>query len=398
MKHFIICLLILPILNSGYSQTILYKQESSVLLPPFKDQEISFFHQFPSDNSHVRSRLNSYGLFRLDSMITYTSSGQIHSMYQWIYSDDIVPSERILFNYIDGDIRTPTGKRSKIYSANKLLSTEYYMEWLPDQQKWDTLTKEVYYYDNTGALTKIQSHLAPDWYLYLQRVFTYAPAGLPESEIIYRKPDNGPAFKIDYIYQNGLLSKENTYEWSAGNWFHIHQVLYTYNEYENPVEQLFLHRELSSGNELVAYKKALLKYDHSVTKDMLIMDIGFPFNHKLTEITNMEYQRLTGQWILTNITIPYYSEINNPVTDLRVTNQHLLFDIYPNPFNNTITIATGSYSSVLLEVFNPLGTRIISSYIDDHQTLSTDQLPIGTYIGVLHTSKGKIFKRLIKNN
>ncbi len=398
MKHSIICLLVLLILNSGYSQTLLHKPESPFLLSPAEDQGISFFYQLPSDNPHIRSRLKSYNLFRLDSMITYTPSDQILSLYQWIYSDDIIPSKRILFNYKDGHTRTPAGKRGKIYDHDQMLSTQYYMEWLPEQQKWDTLTKEVYYYNNTGALTKIQSHLAPDWYLYLQREFTYNPAGIPESEIIYRKPDNEPAFRIEYIYQNNLLTGENTYEWSSDGWMHIHQILYTYDDYENPVEQLFFHREQYAGDELIPYRKTFLKYDLTVTKDMLIMDIGFPFNHKLTKMTNMEYQRSTGQWILTDTTIPYYSEVNNPVTDLQTTSQYRSFDIYPNPFNNTITIATGSYSPVLLEVFNQSGTRIISSLIDNLQTFPTEDLSAGSYICIVHTKDGRLFKRLIKNN
>ncbi len=400
MKHSIICLLTLLIAEFSHSQTLLYNKEGNLAYPPHEQGILSSFYQsFTSSLNKINSnRLNSNYLLRLDSIITYTPSGQIHSLYQWIYSDDIIPSERILFNYKDGQTRTPAGKRSKIYDHDKILNTEYYMEWLPDQQKWDTLTKEVYYYNNTGELMKVQSHLAPDWYFYLQREFTYNSSGAPASETIYKKPDSEPAFRIEYTYQNSLLNKENTYEWSSNGWIHIHQILYTYDDYENPVEQLFSHREQYASNELIPYKKTLLKYDLSVIKDLLITDINFPFSHKLTAMTDLEYQKSTDQWILTRTSIPYYSEVNNPVTDLQTISQNLSFDMYPNPFDNNITIVMNGYTPTLLEVFNSLGTKIISTFTYNQQIFPTEQLPAGSYICVLHTENGKFFKRLIKRN
>lgn len=398
MKLLIICILTFLTAELSHSQTLFCKTDNNVLIPQPRDQEGFFNHHRRSVKSHTKSRLNSYNLLRLDSIITYTPSGQIHSLYQWIYSEDIIPSERIFFNYKDDKTPIPASKRIKLYDQDNLLSTEYYVEWLLDQQEWDTLTKEDYYYDNTGTLVKVQSYLAPDWYLYLQRIYTYSSSGVPESETIYREPDSEPAFKIEYSHQNDLLYRENTYEWSSGDWLPIHQILYTNDEYGNPVEQLFSHRELSSGNELVPYKKSLLTYDLSVAKETLIMDTGFPFRHKLAEITDLEYQKSTNEWILTKTSMPYYSEVNNPVTDLQVISQNLFFDIYPNPFNNAITIATDSNSPSLLEVFCPLGTKVISNLIYNQQIISTEQLSAGVYICVLHTDNGFFFKRLIKND
>jgi len=399
MKQLITCLLISLIIVSGQSQTFeRYLKDVSDPCSLWKERFHSSHHN-SKDKANAKKRLSGNYLLRLDSIITYNSSDQILSLYQWIYSDDIISSERILFNYADEHTLTPAGKRSRIYDSDKLLTTEYYIEWLSDRQKWDTLTREVYYYDSTGLLLKIESSLAPDWYLYLQREFVYNTDGLLVSEVIYsNQSDWEQTFRIEYTYQNSLQHKEDTYEWSSDGWMHIHQILYTYDDYENPVEQLFFHREQYAGDELIPYRKTFLKYDLTVTKDMLIMDIGFPFNHKLTEMTNMKYQKSANQWVLTSTSIPYYSEVNNPVTTLLTTNQNPFFDIYPNPFDNTITIATNSYTPILLEVFNPLGTRIISSYIDNYQTLPTKQLPAGSYICVLYTTNGKFFKRLIKNN
>ena len=73
----------------------------------------------------------------------------------------------------------------------------------------------------------------------------------------------------------------------------------------------------------------------------------------------------------------------------------LPFVLYPNPAQNTLTLANYGYNgSEQLMVYNTLGATVFSKQLlGQSESFSVTGLPNGTYIGVIVSSDGKPLQR-----
>jgi hypothetical protein len=95
---------------------------------------------------------------------------------------------------------------------------------------------------------------------------------------------------------------------------------------------------------------------------------------------------------INSILIDIHSFINPNVTSLSETKNEE-FEIYPNPFNEYITINTNK--KVLVSIYNMEGTLILSNQVNSTKKLNLSSLNNGVYI--LRLDNG-ISKKIIKTN
>lgn len=74
------------------------------------------------------------------------------------------------------------------------------------------------------------------------------------------------------------------------------------------------------------------------------------------------------------------------------------FKLYPNPCTNTLYTENTSNSGMYLEIRNVSGTLFLSDdLIGKNQSIDISSLPKGVYFIIITTSKGKLFRKIIKS-
>ncbi len=96
--------------------------------------------------------------------------------------------------------------------------------------------------------------------------------------------------------------------------------------------------------------------------------------------------------VVTNTTINEYVEKENSI--INIYNSDI--SIYPNPSAGIFKFEMSKGEIQKVEIFNSVGTKIISNQIDTNKEVNLSQYPEGIYLAKIYTSKGVYYTKLIR--
>lgn len=294
------------------------------------------------------------------------------------------------------------------------------------EMEWFNQYKTEYSYQGTGGISAIMSMWDTEtsqWLMFwkfdilfndngrVEEILLYINEEMPVNWLDYEKyeylyNDDGNAiqefwyiwdedtndwfndYKVDYLYEdNGNLINEIWYfrNGITLTWENESKDEYAFDDYGNISETIYSWWE-SNINDWLVDEKSVYTYNNSFTyndlllpnsflSDALIYE-GLLYNHML--LTEEVFEAWDDAWDNDSRTTYYYSEYNPSSVD---ENGDSHFVVYPNPATGFFSIDLNSGSeTVLVEVFDACGRRVLLEEIVENQPISVSHLDKGVYV------------------
>jgi len=351
-------------------------------------------------HNYAQSRLAENQIYRLDSIAIFNKEENMFFVYKLQYYNQTTISDILAHGYDeDRDLLFLSNITIK-YNPNGTIQHEYELDWLFEEEKWDTLRKTVYHYNAKNLLIKTERFEAPDWELYSKTEFSYDSFDRLTGESTYQSHENWfNTTKTDYIYQEGRIVEERLYDWYRDQWNYVHKTSFSYDTYGNSIEDVFSNTVLSSDDELSPYRKYVNTYDLSIEKTNIIFPESFKmenqYNNMFVSSVQYDYDENSEEWIEAGTLNFFYSPLKT--TGIR-SGSNRVFNIHPNPCTDVIRLNLDNNTNAVFELYDQLGVKVLSQNVKGNETLSIQSLSAGLYNGILISGNEKSFTRLVKTN
>lgn len=245
-------------------------------------------------------------------------------------------------------------KTANIYNESNILTGTILSEWDTITASWKMISQQEVSYDTNRNIVQYQKlhedTLTHQWYVDSKIVYTYDENNKETSKESYELNDTGVLVVVDKttteydVYGNTILV--STYETERGELIKLFEQQYIFD---------------STGNKLTE-ESAIMYFD------------GIPYIQKTnyyysTHSTDTGFESITGGYV-----------------------------IYPNPFNNQLTIdLNDNFTQVSFELFNAQGQKVLSTGLLHSMTIDIEGLPNGVYFYKIlvdnQLRKGKLLKQ-----
>jgi hypothetical protein len=304
----------------------------------------------------------------------YDDQQRVHLIYNRQY--DTVSQQWVRYNY-------------ELYRYNQihLDSIQEFFSWNNSANEWIDSLRISYSYDDKQNL-KTQLHE-----LWLGSNWTNSQ-------------------KWNYEYSNGLLQKENKYQWLAGAWENK-----DYREYQYTTASLLQRRTdyLWDGSEWLNKTRKTYTYNNQ-QQPTLILNEFWSFGYE--QWTNLsqniyDYDNNNNRELFT---FRYWDEDNNRwINSYQEQNfwtffepyglpdpSPFTFSVYPNPTKGLIKInmdeANDPHAKKLLNIYNSGGVLIQTATFNGRSfSANLDGLPGGSYHFIIITPQGLMHQKVLKN-
>lgn len=285
--------------------------------------------------------------------------------HQWINStktESVITDNNLLLQKTDYIWETSTNawinqnKTANIYNESNILTGTILSDWDTITASWKMISQQEVSYDTKGNISQQQTlkedTLTHQWYVDSKIVYAYDVNNKETSKDCYRLNDAGVLVVVkktttDYDnYGNTYLVSTYEQDSESGELIKSNEQQYTYN---------------AVGNKLIEESTSMY-FD------------GIPYVQK----TNYYYSTHSTETGFENITGGYV--------------------IYPNPFNNQLTIdLNDNFTQVSFELFSVQGQKVLSTGLLHSMTIDIEGLPNGVYFYKIRLDnqllKGKLLKQ-----
>ena len=372
---------------------------------PYK-KTLPYFHFYDPDysqtnkNSHKKNRITENFLFKVDSIKTLLNGENSFNILKPHYNDEVMLSDISAYRYNTTGGLVFLSNLNVTYTPNGTIQYIYTLDWLFEEQKWDTIRKVSYHYDDNNLLIKTEEFDGPDWELFSKVEFAYDFENrLLNKKRYYANYNWQIQSQTDYIYLNEKLIEEIYSFWFIDQWEVLRKVIYTYDTFGNNIEEVHWETSLSTLAPLSPYKKVETLYDISVEQKN-VLQLPLPYQqadnyHMPTAYTEYNYEEDSQEWIEVRKSEFFYS----PFTITGIQSGSInVFNIHPNPCTDVIRLNLDDNTTAIFELYDQLGAKVLSQNAKGNETISIQSLPAGLYNCVLTSENEKYFTRLVKSN
>lgn len=431
------CLLTLLLL---FQLSILYGQDTGIYFDYKKLKNHSYYNLLRSENANKVWK-SSDQLYKPDSIILRVDDSPLVK-YEYIFNDDFnqvqfieialdIEMNQWYNNYrdiIDYDenknvIQTqseffnlslkewePFKKEVRKYLENKKTQTLRY-DYDENIQQWENEDKIEYFYNNFSKLDieLISSWNDSDssWFFDIKKEYIYdSNNNISEMITYYNSEYDSSEWKIrsKYFYNtnsDGYISKgircsynQDDYKWDSISFYQ-----YTYDNYKN-ISSFEWYLWCDSCDSWAPIDMESYSYDTSI----LLKNVLAPFyvssdgnqNNIVNTIKVYDMDKNIDDWSMLGEYQFFYSMLGIPQSNRNLIVQKI--NIYPNPFKNEILLnGLDNYNSVILELYNIHGQKIIDKNITGQNLINLEKLKPGLYFYNIIYDNKKLSGKLIKN-
>jgi hypothetical protein len=306
--------------------------------------------------------------------------------------------ETIYFEWnAGGNMYVQLYKRTYDYNGDGYMTIAYHYLW--DGSVWEVASKFEYTYDTDGNMAQ---QILTWWDSFnnvwinsskLENLYNGSGA-LIVSTTFYWDMSSGSwqnGFRDEYAYNgSGQMISSIHMSWNSGSsqWENSYKYEYTYDDYMNMVMTLEFEWD---GTQWVNSYKSELAYNNAYTSNELILPWMFLGDseilmHMITGITNYVYSGQT--FVMMGRRVFNYSEVNLTTVAEHETPQAR---IYPQPANDRITFSWDTHQPTLeLSIYDLNGKEALSQQLDNHGSVSVNQLKPGLYFYRLAGNNQKV--------
>jgi|GEM_PF-1522153 len=396
MKHFFtfILITITVVVSIGQSPAPYQKK---ILSPQLRNSGLAGINK----NSYPQSRLAENQIYRLDSVVIFSKEENMFFVYKLQYNNNQTTISDILAHGYDEDRELLYLSNITItYNPNGTIQYEHELDWLFEEEKWDTLSKTVYHYNTKNLLIKTERFEAPDWELHTKTELSYDLFDRLTGESTYQSHEEWlNTTKTDYIYQGERIVEERFYDWYGDQWNYVHKSSFSYDTDGNSIEDVFSNTALGSDDILSPYRKYINTYDLSIDKTNIIFPVSFKMenhhNNMFVRSVQYDYDEDSKEWLEAGTLDFFYTPVI--ATGIQ-SGSNSMFNIHPNPCTDVIRLTLDNNATAVFELYDQLSTKVLSQNVAGNETISIQSLPAGLYNCVLTSGTEKSFTRLVKTN
>ena len=268
--------------------------------------------------------------------------------------------------------------------------------WQQELNQWFIIWKYEYVFDGEGKLLEIviyyNEETPVNWLNGEKYEYSYNGDGRISQELwsLWDMENSvwENEYKIDYSYEgNGNLISEIWYYWNVNSlvWENESKAEFTYDANGNISENIESWWYFDVEDWLVE-EKVLYTYNNTFTYSDLLLPGNYSgyyfafdailFNHML--LTEEVFEAWDESWDEDTRTNYFYSENNSSSVN---ENGDSHFVVYPNPATDFFSLDLNSGSeTVLVEVFDTRGRRVLSEEIVENQPIFVSHLNKGVYV------------------
>lgn len=341
--------------NSGETIFYTYENESSTL---------------PVSRTRVYESPD-YSYANVDTL-TYNESGQIVRMdsYSKWDDEDLEPGGYTIYTYNDKGQRVSEG----FYYDGALEYTT------------------TYTYDENGLMTS-----AEDIDIYSEESekaeYSYNEEGL-RIEDVYSY-DEGEGYIVEeivrYVYENGLMVKEEYYEFYEGEEYLGNVYFYEYDEHGNCIlEKAYddegnvdwkreYHHDMNISNDIVHYYNDPDDYVwlYPTHNNMITGYTDYLVDENGEMQVNREYEYTYDEIVATS-----------------VAENSVVFNIYPNPVEDVVNVEVEN--SELVELYDVFGRKLYTVNVTDDVKIDMSDFADGVYFVKVYSEGSSSVKRIVK--
>lgn len=298
----------------------------------------------------------------------------------------------------------PEHKEEFFYDANHNDTLQMIYDWNELSLAWDIIYKTLKTFNTDNSIEQAMTYnwdsFGATWFVSSKDDYSYNLAGLLLEKISsnWTGTDWQNSMKTERIYSaDNKLLEEVEYYWQDTVWGPSYKSRYSYDN-DGHVENVA--NESWDDMTSIWMDEVLLTLTHD--NNWLLSDLVLPhffddeevylfFSAMLTDYSAEIF--INGMWLDYMAIDTYYSQIeytgNEPVEESNIK-------VYPNPTSDNIRIDLGSANvSSMINLYNIVGTKLISKEVNGSDLLDLSNLPNGIYILTMEGEDAQVLSRRI---